>query len=128
VGNSSPVQPHIVEEPNVDADFAAAQRVSLAENNEDDDDDEGEPKESNIPVPEADVNEEIVDETKLSEKEKKLLCITCEERFMVTIFLPCQHMMLCVTCSLKHHRTDDEHRCPTCRTPYREIVRPRMAR
>lgn len=105
-------------------DFLEAQRASIleAENKA-----KKVARSSNISVPTAEPNEEKVNEEELNPEQRKRLCITCTERFIATMFWPCKHMVLCVTCSLKHHELCVEHECPICRVPYESIVKPHMA-
>lgn len=105
---------------NEEREFLLAQRQSLLEvnsrKNEPTDD-------SDIPVPVAEPDETTVDGETLTPEQKKQLCITCCERYIAVLFSPCGHMSLCVTCSLKHHRADRKHTCPTCRTAYERIIK-----
>lgn len=121
--------PEDVDQHGEDNDFVVAQRISIRQREEDS---EEEPiPDSPIPVPAAEPNEQCftdVDLEKMSALERAQLCITCEERKVATLFSPCGHSLVCITCSLKHHQTDREHKCPSCREKYDRIIKFRSAR
>lgn len=76
-------------------------------------------------IPDPDPYESIHDPDTLTEKERSMLCHSCQERYIRTIIYPCEHMILCVTCALAWDKKNPVNpTCPTCRVPYTRISKP----
>jgi hypothetical protein len=52
-------------------------------------------------------------------------CIACQERRIIALLTPCNHMCLCMTCAkrLRNSSTPRERRCPLCRQYIDNVVR-----
>jgi hypothetical protein len=76
-------------------------------------------------MPDPEPNEPVYDPDKLTEKERSMLCHSCQERYIRTIIYPCEHMILCVTCAVAWDKKNpNKPTCPSCRTAYTRISKP----
>lgn len=76
-------------------------------------------------MPDPEPNEPMYDPDELTEKERSMLCHSCQERYIRTIIYPCEHMILCVTCAVAWDKKNPEKpTCPSCRTAYTRISKP----
>lgn len=62
-------------------------------------------------------------ENEESANDKEIECVVCLDRGVKTVLYPCNHSILCVSCSLILGVNNKESKCPKCRNPIKKIKR-----
>lgn len=62
-------------------------------------------------------------EDKLTTLSKNLTCIICLTNQVQILTIPCGHLIMCNPCSLNLKNSNNDEKCPKCRTPiYNKII------